>query len=345
LYVVGNRLDLQEERADSLAIGLVNFGSSLQDTGQLAKAERAYQLSLAIAQAADQEYEVGDAHRYLVNLYSMTGAWMHGEIANAALQANPHEEVKAAPFALIYAARLRWGQGQDPSPLLSQGLERAREQRFLFAQREAQRLTGEVAFEKRNLTQAQEEWQAAYNIAQREGIPLGPYLADLARVHAAQQEGEQAKALIAEALALGGLHVSLAAVEVYAGLGEPAEANRFVDAAYREAWADGPPYAFYFELQRIRAALKILGLPEPQLQPFDPARVPPLPDEAEIGNFIEELKRERHNGSDEDEDDEDATQDGILALTPEIEPASPTDAATPTQRNGRRPWWKFWSQN
>jgi len=176
----------------------------------------------------------------------------------------------------------------------------------------------------------------------RHGRQLGPYLADLARLHAAQQDGEQAKALLAEALARGGRNVALAAVEVYTALGEPPEAKRYVDAAYREAWADGPPYAFYHELQRIRDALETLGMPEPQLPPFDPARIPPLPDEAEIRAFIEELKREQ---DEDEENDEDSARDDLVALAPEIEPANPTETVTSTQSNGKRPWWKFWSQN
>jgi hypothetical protein len=161
----------------------------------------------------------------------------------------------------------------------------------------------------------------------RHGRPLGPYLADLARLHAAQQDGEQVKALLAEALALGGRNVALAAVEVYTAVGEPPEAKRYVDAAYHE-------------LQRICDALETLGMPEPQPPPFDPARIPPLPDEAEIRAFIEEREQDE-----DEENDEDSARDDLVALTPEIEPANPTETVTSTQSNGKRPRWKFWSQN
>jgi tetratricopeptide (TPR) repeat protein len=351
LYAMQNRLHLQERDASNLAYALDNFGSSLMDAGQLAAAKRAFQLSLAIGQAVHMQVPFDEAHGFLVDFYSTTGDWTQGDATYAVLQASPDDAVKTQPFTFIFAARLLWGQGQDPTPLLAEALRREHEDRFLFAQREAQQLAGEVAFAHGDLSQAKDVWQEAYTIAQREGAPLGHYLAALARVHAAQQDGEQAKALIGEALAQGGQHVALAAVEVYTALSEPAEAKRYVDTAYREAWADGPPYAFYFELQRIRAALKTLGLPEPQLPPFDPARIPPLPDEAEIRAFIEELKREQGDDANDvidannDEDAEDATQDGMLALTPEIEPANPAEAATPISQNGRHPWWKFWSQN
>jgi hypothetical protein len=183
-------------------------------------------------------------------------------------------------------------------------------------------------------------------------VPLGPYLANLARLNGAQQVAQgdagqgdagHAQALLSEALALGGPGVTLAAVEVYTALGTPGDAKRSIDAAYREAWADGPPYAFVYELSRIRTALQTLGLPEPQLPPFDPSRVPPVPDEAEIRVLIEEVKRQQaeetvEDEADEaDEEDEDALPDGLLT--------APAETAPSARQNGKRPWWKFWSQN
>jgi hypothetical protein len=287
------------------------------------------------------QWQIDIAYDDLVSLYATTGDWTQGEAAYAALQASPDEDVKTDSFTFIELARLRWGQGQDPMSLLAEALRRASAERFLKSEREAQRLAGEIAFAPGDLARAEGAWQAAYTIAQREGIPLGSYLADLARLHAAQRDGEQAKALLAEALALGGHAVSLAAVEVYTALGEHAEAKRYVDAAYREAWADGPPYAFYHELQRIRAALKTLGTPEPQLPPFDLSRVQPLPDEAEIRAFIENLKRKQEEAAEEDEDAEDGLPDDPLALPSGVDSGAPVQQ----QRQGKHPWWKFWSQN
>jgi hypothetical protein len=81
---------------------------------------------------------------------------------------------------------------------------------------------------------------------------------------------------------------------------ESAQALARLDAAASDAWND--------------ATL-------PQLPPFDTAHVPPIPDEAEIRKFIEEMRREQVQDADEGE------------------------AITPAQSNGKRPRWKFWSQN
>jgi hypothetical protein len=344
LYAVGNRLALLVRSASNLATGLSNLGQSLQDGGKLAAAERAYQLALSLGQAAHEQQQIDINYRNLVRLASFTGAWAQGEEAYAALQASPNDDIKTGPFVFIHAARLRWGEGQDPAPLLDQGLRVAREVRFLRAEREAQRLAGEVAFARGDLPTAQAAWQEAQAIAQRQGLPLGPYLADLARLHGALQAAQRAagqgdaghaQGLLTEALALGGPGVTLAAVEVYTALDEPAEAKRFVDTAYREAWADGPPYAFYHELNRIRTALKTLGIQEPQLPPFDPARVPPIPDETAIRTFISELNQGKTN----------TPTDSVSTVTaePVMEPVmEPQRAAA---GNGKRPWWKIWSRN
>jgi tetratricopeptide (TPR) repeat protein len=307
LLAVCIRLSLQERHARNVAASLDNLGIILRETGQLVAAERALQLSLAVAHAINDRGGVDEAYHYLLALYSTTGAWKQGEAAYAALQGSPEVLIKTAPFDFIHAARLRWGQGQNPVPLLTEALSRAREKRFLYAEREAQRLAGEVAFARRDFAQAQEAWQEAHAIAQRQGTPLGPYFADLARLHAAQQEGPRAKALLTEALALGGPMVTLAAVEVYTALGEPTEAKHYVEAPYHEAWADGPPYAFHHELGRIRTALKTLGLPEPELPPFDPACIPPLPHEAETRAFIAELQCEQDQDTNEEDDEDNPT--------------------------------------
>lgn len=49
-------------------------------------------------------------------------------------------------------------------------------------------------------------------------------------------------------------------------------------AAYRLAWCDGPPYAYYFGLTNARRHLHELGAPEPEIAPFDETKFLPLPE-------------------------------------------------------------------
>src|SRR5262249_46890856 len=83
------------------------------------------------------------------------------------------------------------------------------------------------------------------------------------------------------------------AAEVHLALGQVESSRACALEAYRKAWADGSPHIFWYELERSRDLLKRLGEPEPQLPPLDPARVPPIPYEAEIRAAIAKLEREK----------------------------------------------------
>ena len=48
--------------------------------------------------------------------------------------------------------------------------------------------------------------------------------------------------------------------------------------AYRLAWCDGPPFAYHWGLQKARAQLAALGVPEPILPPFDESKYEPMPE-------------------------------------------------------------------
>ena len=59
------------------------------------------------------------------------------------------------------------------------------------------------------------------------------------------------------------------------------------------AWANGPPYVFHWRLEECRAVLRALNVPEPEHPPFDPARHPPFPWEADIHRMLEEHARKK----------------------------------------------------
>jgi hypothetical protein len=61
-------------------------------------------------------------------------------------------------------------------------------------------------------------------------------------------------------------------------LGNTSAATEAATAAYRLAWCDGPPYAYHYGLTNARRHLQELGVPEPQLPPFDERKFPPMPD-------------------------------------------------------------------
>ena len=48
--------------------------------------------------------------------------------------------------------------------------------------------------------------------------------------------------------------------------------------AYRLAWCDGPPFAYYWGLEKAKKHLKDLGAPEPDMPPFDESKFEPMPE-------------------------------------------------------------------
>jgi tetratricopeptide (TPR) repeat protein len=48
--------------------------------------------------------------------------------------------------------------------------------------------------------------------------------------------------------------------------------------AYRQAWCDGPPYAYHFGLTNARRHLQELGASEPQMPPFDASKYESMPE-------------------------------------------------------------------
>lgn len=48
--------------------------------------------------------------------------------------------------------------------------------------------------------------------------------------------------------------------------------------AYRLAWCDGPPFAYHRGLEAAKKHLKELGVPEPEMPPFDASKFEPMPE-------------------------------------------------------------------
>jgi hypothetical protein len=94
----------------------------------------------------------------------------------------------------------------------------------------------------------------------------------------------------------------LFAAEAWLCLGNLEQARTCVLDAYRWAWGEGPPYIRCYYVERGRALLKQLGEPEPQLPPFDPSKVKPIPFEKEIRAAIAEFKAKEEAESDDDDE-------------------------------------------
>jgi hypothetical protein len=98
-------------------------------------------------------------------------------------------------------------------------------------------------------------------------------------------------AQVAERLAAHSSPNHQALAELWLAIGDAGKAREHALLAYRWAWADGEPYARYFDLEWAKALLVELGIPIPVLPPYDPANDPELPIEAEARAFLKTLQR------------------------------------------------------
>jgi hypothetical protein len=90
----------------------------------------------------------------------------------------------------------------------------------------------------------------------------------------------------------------LALAELWLAIGEQNEAKKHALAAYELAWADGEPYVYRYELNKSRALLETLGVPIPNLPPYDPTKDEKLPWEDEVAAAIAELRRQQESDAD-----------------------------------------------
>jgi hypothetical protein len=119
----------------------------------------------------------------------------------------------------------------------------------------------------------------------------------LAKVHLHQLTGDEAHS---EAQRLAQLRHfadrSLAnryLARLWQALGELNQAKHHALAAYTLCWADGEPYVYRYGLTKAAELLHELGVPLPNLPPYDPAKDEPFPWEADLRAFIAARRAEQ----------------------------------------------------
>jgi hypothetical protein len=75
-------------------------------------------------------------------------------------------------------------------------------------------------------------------------------------------------------------------------IGNVEQAGKYVLEAYKSALGEGEPYVSRYELNQARMLLERLGLPIPELPPYDAAKDKKLPWEDEVAAAVEKLRAE-----------------------------------------------------
>ena len=79
---------------------------------------------------------------------------------------------------------------------------------------------------------------------------------------------------------------------LWQAIGDLDHAKHHALAAYEQAWAEGEPYVHRYELTKATGLLNELGVPIPNLEPYDPAKDEPFPWEVDVRAAIEKLRDE-----------------------------------------------------
>jgi tetratricopeptide (TPR) repeat protein len=285
-------LDLNLEDWESLATDLMNYASALHRLNRYSEKAAAASFACDLSEAA------GDEDGATASIYDqMINAIIQGRFVNAEALEKVFRERPQPPRVLYrdgaaeyWRCYNRFQQGQFTEAEWQAGYELAARSRNVSGQYQFLALRAEWALSEDRPEPALEAIEQALQITRRVGTPSPDYhdlrawaLARLGRedeARASLEEGDQ----------------KLYAAETYLVLGDRAAARECVLKAYRRAWGEGPPYIRWYELERCRKLLAELGEPEPQLPPFDPAKVPPIPYEKEIRAVIERLKADKQGG-------------------------------------------------
>lgn len=284
------KLDLEREDFSDLGVSLLNYGLSLSDDAQLARAHHEFSLALELAEAVGDDNGLAMAHLRLFESYIDMGDWASAEAHYKAFNAKPliNQYAFWQGYAECKYAYMQILCGLDGIAALDRAEVFIRQFQNSLG-RILQGLRGAVALQAGEFEKAILYFNEVITRSRVAGINFDYLLNNLAYIHAAQGRRDEALALLEETEN----KPAGSAAEVYWTLGDREQARNYALEAYEDAWADGPPYISWWELERAKKVLDDLGEPYPDMPPFDPAKIEPIPYEDEIRALIEKLKAEK----------------------------------------------------
>jgi tetratricopeptide (TPR) repeat protein len=276
---------VQTRHAPSLCATLIHYAGLLRDDRQIAAKLHVFELAHDLATASNDEETLAIARLFLLKHFVDTGQWESAETAYRAFIAMPVAQRTAyrqATAERLYAKMLI-GQGKDATMALNLALELATESHSNHEERSVYALWGELGLQQGRPDASAQFFLKALNMAGGDVQLTANYTGGLARALAAKGRLDEARALVERGVS------RYSAAAVYLTLGDLKKSVHNAIEAYEMAWADGPPFAFWWELQQAKKILSALGVPEPDLEPFDESSIRSIPYEKEIRTFIEAL--------------------------------------------------------
>ena len=281
-----------------------NLTTSLQDHGRLAASSRLIGIhsdSETIVKFYN-EYEIFDNLLKRFSLQTILGQWPAAADTWQLLDPMGRNWMRASyrqGYAEFWFARAQFWQGHLQEEHLSIAATLAEQDHNRGTIRMVHALRGDWRLEQGAWAQAAASFSQAVAMAREvrrvdEASETG--LA-LAKVYLHQLTGDEARG---EAQRLAQLRhfadrkqANRYLARLWQALGELHQAKHHALAAYTLSWADGEPYVYRYELTKATELLHELGVPLPNLPPYDPAKDEPFPWEADLRAFIATCRAEQ----------------------------------------------------
>jgi hypothetical protein len=296
-HAVSLKVSLEGEDRHNSRVNLFNISDSLTDQNRLAQTLRVSALAHDFASASEDTEHVFIARLQLFAHQSRLGQWSEAEATWQLLDPMGRQwsrfTYRRGDAEWVFAQSKFW-QGRLQEEQISTAATLAEQDHNRFTLRGLHKLRGIWRLEQGVWALAALSFTLAVSMAREARLVDATSESGLAlaKVQLRELTGEEARS---EAQRLAQLrrpaHRSLG--RLWQILGDLDQAKHHALAAYTWAWADGEPYVNRYELTKTTELLHELGVPIPNLPPFDPAKNEPFPWEAEVHSAIEKLRAEK----------------------------------------------------
>ncbi|MFL5586450.1 MAG: DUF4062 domain-containing protein [Ktedonobacteraceae bacterium] len=292
-------IDIDEKESDqkNVCIGLENLSEIMRFSGALYESEAAARQALLIVRHQSFQDEEVYSLYFLRATLAVRGKNSDSEKAlNLSLALAPSSGVyQAYDYQAMHA--LWFGEYSDAHTLANHAMDYCQRLRYEEGMIRSARLQGEAALGLGDLSTADERLHHVLarvrmvNLVEEE-LPALVGLAELRRRQGDLKAVRELLEDVWEPAGRGPFRLYYADVcnvlaQIERDVGNHEAAVKAATEAYRLAWCDGPPFAYHWGLQKAKAHLAALGVPEPTLPPFDESKFEPMP-EVEIEPTDEE---------------------------------------------------------
>lgn len=309
-YRAALHVKMETEDWNDATICIRNISINLSARGLLAKAFRVNRLNLDLATVIENGQGVFKCWLLLFTDQSRNGQWQQAEatwrLLDSMGRGREWSRSHYRPGELEYDfAEFQFWQGTLKEDHLTASATLAEKDGNRPTLRSLHRLRGSWWLEQGEWTLATASFDQALTMARERRLVDEDSETGLAvaKFHLRQLTGADA---CSEAERLAQLrqpaHRYLALL--WQAIGDLDQVKHHALAAYKQAWGEGEPYVHRYELTKTTGLLNELGVPVPNLPPYDPAKDEPFPWEAEVRAAIENLRAEKAAAEEEEDDEE-----------------------------------------